>query len=277
MTSSEWVNVLARIQMLVLPTGFFLCLVLESLPSFGMAKPWKARWAHVFNNLGLWLASLLIFSLTIGNALFPVLPWMEMQRIGALYFLGLPTWLTAVLGFLLYDFFDYLFHRLSHEVRWLWILHAAHHADNAMDVSTHVRGHPVHFFTAIVWKTFVATAIGVPYWAVVLRELLAIPVVQLHHSAVRWPEKLDRLLRTVIVTPPMHRLHHSPEQQYTDSNYGSLVPWWDKLLRTYSHSPAPTGGEMPVTGLTFLTGTYWQSVPGMLLTPLAVGSRSERL
>jgi sterol desaturase/sphingolipid hydroxylase (fatty acid hydroxylase superfamily) len=275
MTNSDWVPSLARLQSLVLPAGFLLCFLLESIPATGVARSWNVRWLHVVNNVGLWLLTLFVFSFALGNVLLPVMPWMEMNRIGVLYFFGLPIWLLSLLGFLLYDLSDYLFHRLSHEVRWLWLLHAVHHSDNAMDVSTHVRAHPLHFLTAIIWKTVAATAIGVPYWVVILRELLAMPVVQLHHSSVHWPERLDRLLRKIVVTPNMHRVHHSPERRYTDSNYGSLLPWWDKLLGTYTLRPETPGEIMPVTGLTSLAAPYWQSVLGMMLMPIAVYARPE--
>lgn len=275
MTTTDWISWLIYMQSILLPVGAILFLALESWSFSGIAPPWRQRWRHDLSNWGLWLVVFLLFNYFLSTALLPIMPLMEMYRVGMLYFLGLPPWLHALLGFLLYDFAGYLFHRLSHEVRWLWLVHAVHHSDNAMDISTHVRAHPLHVLTAICFRVLVVAALGIPYWVILLNELLSLPVAQLHHSAVRWPNKWEQMLNKLIVTPPMHRLHHSSNPRYTDSNYGSLVPWWDFALGTYSQDEEThTSDRIPETGLATLSDPYWQGVVGMLLTPFAQRGRS---
>lgn len=274
MSNTNLVDLLLSLQYLALPGGAILFLVLESAQKTGLAHPLRQRWRHLLCNTGIWIASIAVFSLTIGPAYLPVLPFLESFKIGLLYLVDLPFWLMALLGFLIYDFSDYLFHRLSHEGRWLWLMHATHHSDDALDLSTHVRAHPLHFFAIIFWKALVVAAFGVPYWIVLLRELAALPVVQLHHSAVRWPKLLEKYLGWLIVTPAMHRAHHSPERRHTDSNYGSLLPWWDKWLGTYSRTGTDHAMAMETTGLNGLSSPFWQSIRGMLITPWAIRRRT---
>jgi sterol desaturase/sphingolipid hydroxylase (fatty acid hydroxylase superfamily) len=274
-SETDLANQIISLQYLALPGGAIVFLVLESSHATGLARPWRQRWWHLLCNIVLWIVSIALFSLSIGPAYLPILPALESLKIGLLYLVDLPFWPMVLLGFLIYDFSDYLFHRLSHEGRWLWLMHATHHSDVALDLSTHVRTHPLHFFAIIFWKALVVAAFGIPYWIVLLRELAAIPVVQLHHSAVRWPELLEKCLGWLIVTPAMHRAHHSPEKRFTDSNYGSLLPWWDMWLGTYSKTDTDHAKAMETTGLDSLTSPFWQSIHGMLLTPWAIRRRAD--
>lgn len=248
--------------------GAAVLFMLESLRATGLASSLRLRWRHMLRNLMLWVLTVALFSLLFGSWAAQAMPALEGARIGVLYFLGLPAWVHAVAALLLYDMVDYAFHRLSHEVRWLWLLHATHHTDAAMDVTTVVRAHPLHFLATILWKILAVAAIGVPYWVMLLRETCALLVVQLHHAAVRWPEWLDRALRWLIVTPNMHRVHHSPQIDETNSNYASLFPWWDWIFGTYVRRPPSPADTLPQTGLMSTNDDSWQSVRGMLTTPL---------
>jgi sterol desaturase/sphingolipid hydroxylase (fatty acid hydroxylase superfamily) len=259
---------LGEIQNGLLAGGVIVLLLLESLQATGRARRGWIRWRHILRNASLWLVTIVLFNVLFGGSAAQAIPSLDRGRIGVLYFLGLPLWAHAIASLLLYDLADYTFHRLSHEVRWLWLLHATHHTDDAMDVSTFVRAHPLHFFVTIVWKIVAVAAIGVPYWVMLLRETCSIPVVQLHHAAVRWPEWLDRALRWLIVTPNMHQIHHSPQARETNSNYTSLVPWWDWIFKTYVRRPPSPARVLPQTGLNATNNDSWQSVRGMLMTPL---------
>lgn len=273
---SELLTFLFSMQFLLVLGGTAAFLLLESLGTTGIAVPWSHRWRHVANNFMLWVIAVTLFNLLIGAELSPVMPWLSLERIGFLYLTDLPFWLHALLGFLLYDLADYLIHRLSHEVPWLWRLHSVHHADNAMDTSSFVRAHPLHLGVTLFWKTLAMAAIGAPYWVVILRESLTIPVVQLHHAAVRWPLGLERLLRLAMVTPAMHRLHHSPNPHFTDSNYGSLLPWWDMCLGTYTRAHQASADQRAITGLHGYADPRWQRVQWMLVMPWSRASAARR-
>src|SRR5207248_10361283 len=141
-----------------------------------------------------------------------LLIWMAWQRIGVLYLLPLPAWLHAVLAFLLLDFLDYVFHRASHRVRWLWLMHAVHHSDPAVDATTNLRQHPLHILCVQGWKVAAAAAIGTPLWVFLLREIVVIAFAHVHHAAVRWPAWIDPLFAPVLLTPRAHWIHHSTNE-----------------------------------------------------------------
>jgi sterol desaturase/sphingolipid hydroxylase (fatty acid hydroxylase superfamily) len=127
-----------------------------------------------------------------------------------------------------------------------------------------VRTHPLHALATIAWRVLVAFALGIPLWVSLLRDVAAAPLVALHHANLAWPEHVDRWLRLFVVTPAMHKLHHSPEPAKTNSNYGGLFSFWDRLFGSYREP-----GDAPaVYGLATLGAPRDQSVWGMLVTPL---------
>src|SRR5256885_7868050 len=145
LSSVNTFSLLATLQSLAnwtLAGGFVLMLALEIvLPRQGTLRA-AARLRHGAHNLVLWLFGIAVISLLFGLSSWYLLIWMAWQRIGVLYLLPLPLWLHAVLAFLLLDFLDYVFHRASHRVRWLWLMHAVHHSDPAVDATTNLRQHP---------------------------------------------------------------------------------------------------------------------------------------
>jgi sterol desaturase/sphingolipid hydroxylase (fatty acid hydroxylase superfamily) len=258
--------VLQEGQLLVLGGSFALLLFVESLAPL-RATSWRMRLRHVARNAGLWLVSTFVLSLVTGTALIGLAVWLESHRIGLFHFVALPTWAVFVGGFLALDFGDYVFHRLSHQWRWLWLMHAVHHSDVDVDVSTNLRAHPGHVLATAISKPLVLAAFGIPLWVWMARELISIPVTQLQHSAVRLPAPLERMLRLAIVTPGLHRIHHSPLPQETNSNYGGVVPWWDRLLGTFRGERAHS---QPLDcGLDALRDDRWQTLIGMLRTPIS--------
>ena len=222
---------------------------------------------HTGRNLGLWTLGIVISSVLLSGLLVMLMYALEVNKIGVLYFLGDTTVLSAILGFLVLDFGDYLFHRVSHQVRWLWILHAVHHSDPAVDFSTSLRTHPLHLLLTFGWKLVMVAAFGIPIWLLMVRELVAIPVNVFHHGGFRFPAALDHALRWLIVTPGMHRLHHSPRKEETDSNYATLLSVWDRLFATYREKGI---SESPQFGLFALSDDRWLTVWGMLITPWRV-------
>ncbi len=115
-----------------------------------------------------------------------------------------------VIGILILDFGQFVFHRLAHLARWLWLVHAVHHSDNRLDVSTALRFHPVEIAIGLVWKTGFLAFCGLPLWLIAARGILLTPVVMLQHANVRVPDSVYRVLRWVFVTPGLHKIHHFP-------------------------------------------------------------------
>ena len=162
----------------------------------------------------------------------------EARGWGLLQVIEAPAWLVIAASVLLLDLAIYLQHVLFHAVPVLWRLHRMHHADLEFDVTTGVRFHPVEVLLSMAIKLGVVAALGTPAVAVLIFEVLLNGTSMFNHGNVRLPERLDRVLRWIVVTPEMHRVHHSVVPQETNSNFGFNSPWWDRLLGTYRAQPA---------------------------------------
>ena len=147
------------------------------------------------------------------------------------------AWLAIPLSVVALDLAIYFKHVLFHAVPALWRLHRMHHADLEFDVTTGTRFHPVEILISMVIKLGVITALGAPAVAVVAFEILLNATSMFNHGNVRIPVRLDRALRWIVVTPDMHRVHHSIERRETNSNFGFNLPWWDRLFGTYRDQP----------------------------------------
>ena len=248
---------------LVLVLGFVLALAGELLLPAAGARWNRARLVHGAHNLALWLIGVVLVSFVFGSTVWALLQWMQWRGIGVLNLLPLPFWLHAILAFALLDAADYVFHRMSHNVRWLWLLHAVHHSDPQVDVTTNLRQHPLHIVLTQSWKLVACAAIGMPPWIYLLHEIINLGFAYWHHSAIRWPRWLDAALSWLIVTPRMHWNHHSPEEERTNSNYGVILSCWDRAFTTWTQ-PA---GDSAQFGLRALAAPGWHSALGMLVTP----------
>lgn len=156
---------------------------------------------------------------------------------GLLNLVSMPVWVAVVLAILALDLAIYCQHRIFHAVPWLWRLHRMHHADLEFDVTTGLRFHPLEIVLSMAIKMVVIVLIGAPALAVVLFEVLLNATSLFNHGNVRLPQRVDRWLRLLLVTPDMHRVHHSTIQRETDSNFGFSLPWWDRLFGTYCAQP----------------------------------------
>jgi sterol desaturase/sphingolipid hydroxylase (fatty acid hydroxylase superfamily) len=152
--------------------------------------------------------------------------------------LDLPAWLAIALGVILLDLAIYLQHVLFHAVPALWRLHRMHHADLEFDVTTGTRFHPIEILLSMGIKLGVIAAFGMPAVAVLIFEILLNATSMFNHGNVRIPLSVDRALRWIVVTPDMHRVHHSVVVRETNSNFGFNLPWWDRLFGTYRDQPA---------------------------------------
>lgn len=167
---------------------------------------------------------------------------------GILNQVDLPEWLAIVVAVITLDFVIYLQHVLFHFLPILWRLHRMHHSDLDIDVTTGNRFHPIEIIISIGIKLAAVMVIGAPVAAVVIFEVILNATSQFNHGNIRMPHQLDRLLRLFVVTPDMHRVHHSITPHETNSNFGFNLPWWDRLCGTYRPQPE-LGHEKMTIGL----------------------------
>lgn len=218
--------------------GLVVLLVVESLhPFFDLFRERKTRGVHLARNLALGLLNSLLIAVVFAGLWVAAAAWAEARGFGLLNVLkddaGLPGWAHAVLAVLLLDAWTYAWHRMNHRVPFLWRFHRVHHADAQMDVTTASRFHVGEIALSSALRIPLIVLFGVYAWELVLYETLMFAVVQFHHANLALPPRLDRALRSVIVTPAMHKVHHSRWQPETDSNYSSLLSVWDRLFRSF--------------------------------------------
>jgi sterol desaturase/sphingolipid hydroxylase (fatty acid hydroxylase superfamily) len=193
------------------------------------------RWP---SNLGIVVLNTLVVRLVFPIVAVGMAALAEARGWGLLHVIEAPDWLVVAAAVLLLDLAIYLQHVLFHAVPVLWRLHRMHHADLEFDVTTGVRFHPIEVLLSMAIKLGVVAALGTPAVAVLIFEVLLNGTSMFNHGNVRLPERLDRVLRWVVVTPEMHRVHHSVVPKETNSNFGFNLPWWDRLFGTYRAQPA---------------------------------------
>lgn len=203
----------------------------------------SARWP---NNLGIVVLDTLVLRLVFPTAAVGLALVAETHGWGLFNAFAVPYWLAVIASVILLDLAIYLQHVLFHAVPALWRLHRMHHADLAFDVSTGVRFHPIEILLSMVIKFTVVAALGAPALGVLLFEVLLNATSMFNHGNVRMPERLDRVLRWIVVTPDMHRVHHSVTPRETNSNFGFNLPWWDRLFGTYRAQPAAGHDAMTI-------------------------------
>lgn len=189
---------------------------------------------------------------------------------GGLRLADLPYPLAFALSLAALDLSRYLQHRVQHRVPWLWRIHRMHHTDQDFDFTTALRFHPIEALLTTAIAFGVITVLGAPVAAVAAYELCFVLSVMFVHGNIRIPEAVDRVLRRVMVTPDLHRVHHSAAPAETDSNYGGIVPWWDRLFGTYVAQPA-TGHEAMTVGLAGYRGRQHLMLHRMLADPFLAG------
>lgn len=205
-----------------------------AMPRRTLTVPKARRW---ISNLGLALCSSLVLRLLFPASAVGVAIFAQSRGWGFLNHSGLPQGLAVPLAILLLDLIVYLQHVMFHAVPVLWRLHQVHHADLNFDVTTGVRFHPLEIVLSMLLKCVVIVILGAPPLAVLGFEVLLNATAMFNHGNVRMPLALDGLIRNILVTPDMHRVHHSTRAVETNSNYGFNLPWWDKLFGTYRAQP----------------------------------------
>ena len=205
--------------------------------------PRVLRWT---NNLGVVVADTILVRLTFPIAAVGLALVAEERGWGIFNVIEAPGWVAFIVSVVVLDLVIYLQHVLFHAVPALWRLHRMHHADLDFDVTTGLRFHPVEIVLSMGIKLAAVVVLGPPAAAVLVFEVLLNGTAMFNHSNIRIPLGLDRILRLVVVTPDMHRVHHSVIPQETNSNFGFNLPWWDRLFGTYRAQPAAGHDDMTI-------------------------------
>ena len=193
-----------------------------------------ARWPA---NIGLGLINGAIVSLLPVTTVWAAY-WAASHEIGLLNWAAAPAWLAIVVTVLARSLAQYAFHRLMHHIPALWFVHRVHHCDEHLDASTGLRFHPLEIFANTLFLLPIVFATGMPPAVLILYESVEILVGILSHTSLQLPERVERALRWLVITPGLHRLHHSDDERQADTNYGTVLSIWDGLFRTYCRSPA---------------------------------------
>jgi sterol desaturase/sphingolipid hydroxylase (fatty acid hydroxylase superfamily) len=225
-----------------------------------------SRWVRWPSNLGIVALNTLALRLTVPVAAVGLAALGEQRGWGLLNNLPLPGWARVAAAIVLLDLAIYLQHVMFHAVPALWRLHRMHHADLDFDVTTGARFHPIEIALSMGVKLGVVAAFGAPAVAVLVFEVLLNATSMFNHGNVGLPQKLDRALRWVVVTPDMHRVHHSAVPRETNSNFGFNLPWWDRLLGTYRPDPE-AGHEGMTIGLDLFRDRRQLRLDRMLVQP----------
>jgi sterol desaturase/sphingolipid hydroxylase (fatty acid hydroxylase superfamily) len=221
------------------------------------------RWP---NNLGVVLVDTVLVRILFPTTAVGLALVANERGIGLLNVVPVPASIGVVVSVILLDLAIYFQHVLFHAVPMLWRLHRMHHADLDIDVSTGLRFHPIEILLSMLIKLTVVVALGAPAVAVLVFEILLNATSMFNHSNVRLPLGFDRLLRWFVVTPDMHRVHHSVLTRETNSNFGFNLPWWDRLFGTYRAQPA-AGHETMTIGIEQFRDPRELGLDRMLLQP----------
>jgi len=181
------------------------------------------------------LTALLLFTnLLLSVATASVASFAANQRFGLFYVFPLPEWLELLLGIAALDLFAYFAHVLLHKLWVGWQFHRVHHSDGEVNVTTAFRQHPGETVWRVFWQVLAIVLFGAPLWIVVVYLTISAMNAQLEHTNIRFNKSLDGYIQLVFVTPNMHKIHHSREQQQTDTNYSNIFSFWDRIFRTYT-------------------------------------------
>ena len=236
-------------------------------PFFGQRE---GRLTHAARNLGIALFNTVVLGLVFGSITVAVAEWAAQAAFGLLHLADLTAPLRFAFALLLLDGWMYVWHRANHALPVLWRFHRMHHSDTHMDVTTATRFHLGEHLGGAVLRLGVIALLGIEVWQLLVYDTLVIAITQFHHADIslgRW----DRRLRWFIVTPYMHKVHHSDWRPETDSNYSTVLSIWDRLAGTFRMRAHP---RTITFGLAEFAAPKWQTWWGMWKTPL-VGSRPD--
>lgn len=222
---------------------FLLMIALETVVPRRISVTRQRRWPV---NLGLALFNMAMMRLTIGGlAYFSAVHALD-NSWGLLNQFAVPRWLSVLLTLLVLDLAIYAQHIISHKWPLLWRLHQVHHSDLEFDATTAIRFHPLEILLSMFYKVVCIYLLGANPMAVIIFEIVLNGAATFNHSNINLPQSLDKVLRWLIITPDMHRIHHSTLRQEMDSNYGFSISLWDRLFKTYTAQPAEEQATMKI-------------------------------
>ncbi len=235
-------------------------------PFFGFFRGHsRVRIAHAARNLALGALNTLLIAVLFVKLWAMAAAWAEMNGFGLLHWLRLTGWARLPAAVLLLDAWTYFWHRLNHAVPVFWFFHRAHHSELRVDVTSASRFHPGELVFSSALRLPLIALFGVHLGELALYEMLMFAVVQFHHANVRLPKTIERALCWLIVTPNMHRVHHSRSQPETDSNFSAFLSVWDRIFRTWRWREDP---EAISYGLEGFDTPEQHNLRGLLKTPL---------
>ena len=254
--------------------GVLVLLVAGELlaPRRALTVPRLRRWP---DNLAIVAIDTVLLRIVFPTAAVSLALVAEANNWGLLNLVAVPLWLAIPAAIILLDLVIYAQHVLFHAVPVLWRVHRMHHADLDIDVTTGIRFHPVEILLSMVIKLGAVVVLGAPALAVMIFEIVLNATAMFNHSNIRLPKVVDKRLRRIVVTPDMHRVHHSIEARETGSNFGFNLPWWDHLFGTYRAQPA-AGHEGMTIGLPVFREWADLRLHRMLIQPLMRGIVARR-
>jgi sterol desaturase/sphingolipid hydroxylase (fatty acid hydroxylase superfamily) len=223
------------------------------------------RVKHAARNLIIGLINGVVLAVVFAGSIVVVADATKQQQIGLLHWAGFSGPVLFVTAFLLFDIWMYWWHRLNHGFPFLWRFHRMHHSDPEVDVTTATRFHVGEIAFSSLIRLGLIPLIGIPIEVLIVFDAIQLPIISFHHANIRLTPQLDKRIRYFIVTPFMHKVHHSRMKSETDSNFSSLLSIWDRMFRSYVEKENYHEIEF---GLNQFDGGERQSVKGMLLTPL---------
>lgn len=222
------------------------------------------RW---INNLGLVFLNSFIVRLLFPLAAVGVASFAQQQGWGLFNYIQAPFWLAVVSSVVIFDFVIYIQHVMVHAIPLLWRLHRVHHADLDYDVTTGSRFHTLEIILSMLIKFATILLLGPPIVAVIIFEVMLNATAMFNHGNISLPKTLDKYLRWFLVTPDMHRVHHSVEDDEANSNFGFSLPWWDRIFGTYRDQPRGGHKGMTIGIKKFRDVKQVAWLPGMLALP----------
>ncbi|RBL93378.1 sterol desaturase family protein [Chitinophaga flava] len=246
----------------ILVGGLLLLWITEGLvPRFHFRNN---KYRHAGTNLFFTLTTLVI-NTACAFLIVKASLWTSSSHFGLLYWLHLPLWLHTILALLMLDLIGaYLIHLVQHKAAWMWQFHKIHHIDTQIDATTALRHHPVESLFRVAALFAAIISMGVPFWMVMFYQTLSAFMSQFNHANIRLPKVIDNILSWVIVSPDMHKVHHSHYQPETDSNYANIFSIWDRLFGTFKAVPDTTSIRY---GLDEYTDNRYQEVGPLLKVP----------
>jgi sterol desaturase/sphingolipid hydroxylase (fatty acid hydroxylase superfamily) len=245
--------------------GIFIVIALVELavPRRPLSTSKISRW---FANIGIVFINAAVLRFLLPAGAVGISVWVAKQGWGVFNTTGWPFWAEVVLSVILLDIVIYLQHVMFHAVPLLWRLHMIHHADLDYDLTTGTRFHPIEIIISMGIKAAAISVLGAPPLGVIVFEILLNGTAMFNHGNFYIPLGVDRILRLVLVTPDMHRVHHSIFPMETNSNFGFCLPWWDRIMGTYRAQP--TKGHDGITiGLNQFRDPARLTLPGIIALP----------